>query len=174
MTEKVAHRGPDGQGYFLSDNIGLAHKRLAILDVSDKGAQPMSSKSNKWTIVFNGCIYNFSELKQELKSKGHTFLSETDTEVICEGLDEYGPSFFEKLNGMFAIAAWNSESKELYLSRDRFGIKPLYYWFNGQTLCFSSEIKAIIDHPDYKIDVDLKALNEYFTFQNVFFLQHLI
>ena len=168
MTEKIAHRGPDGQGYFVSNNIGLAHKRLAILDTSDNGAQPMSSRSQKWTIVFNGCIYNFSELKQELKSKGHTFNSETDTEVICEGLDAYGTEFFERLNGMFAIAAWNNETKELFLSRDRFGIKPLYYWFNGKTLCFSSEIKAIIEHPDYQIDVDLDALNEYFTFQNVF------
>ena len=168
MSNKIAHRGPDGQGYFLKDNIGLAHNRLAILDVSKKGAQPMSSKNNRWTIVFNGCIYNFSELKQELKAKGHVFNSESDTEVICEGLDEYGISFFERLNGMFAIAAWDNKNKELYLSRDRFGIKPLYYWFNGKTICFSSEIKAIIEHPDYKIDVDLKALNEYFTFQNVF------
>ena len=168
MTEKIAHRGPDGQGYFVSNNIGLAHKRLAILDTSDKGAQPMSSKNNKWTIIFNGCIYNFSELKHELKSKGHTFNSETDTEVICEGLDAYGTEFFERLNGMFAIAAWDNENNELYLSRDRFGIKPLYYWLNGETLCFSSEIKAIIEHPDYQIDVDLNALNEYFTFQNVF------
>ena len=168
MSAKIAHRGPDGQGYFLKDNIGLAHNRLAILDISKKGAQPMSSKNNKWTIVFNGCIYNFSELKQELKAKGHIFNSESDTEVICEGLDEYGISFFERLNGMFAIGAWDNENNELYLSRDRFGIKPLYYWFNGKTICFSSEIKAIIEHPDYKIDVDLSALNEYFTFQNVF------
>ncbi|WP_452603012.1 asparagine synthase (glutamine-hydrolyzing) [Pontimicrobium sp. MEBiC06410] len=168
MTDQIAHRGPDGQGFFVKNNIGLSHKRLAILDTSDKGAQPMSSRNNEWTIIFNGCIYNFSELKQELKSKGHIFVSETDTEVICEGLAEYGVSFFERLNGMFAIAAWNDKTKELYLSRDRFGIKPLYYWFNGKTLCFSSEIKAIIKHPDYKIDVDLKALNEYFTFQNVF------
>ena len=168
MSNKIAHRGPDGQGYFLKDNIGLAHNRLAILDISKKGAQPMSSKNNRWTIVFNGCIYNFSELKQELKAKGHVFNSESDTEVICEGLDEYGISFFERLNGMFAIGAWDNKNKELYLSRDRFGIKPLYYWFNGKTLCFSSEIKAIIEHPDYQIDVDLDALNEYFTFQNVF------
>ena len=168
MSNKIAHRGPDGQGYYLKDNIGLAHNRLAILDISKKGAQPMSSKSNRWTIVFNGCIYNFSELKQELKSKGHVFNSESDTEVICEGLDAYGTEFFERLNGMFAIGAWDNKNCELYLSRDRFGIKPLYYWFNGETICFSSEIKAIIEHPDYKIDVDLDALNEYFTFQNVF------
>lgn len=168
MAEQIAHRGPDGQGFFVKENIGLAHKRLAILDTSDNGAQPMSSRSQKWTIVFNGCIYNFSELKQELKSKGHTFNSETDTEVICEGLDAYGIEFFERLNGMFAIAAWNNDTSELFLSRDRFGIKPLYYWFNGDTICFASEIKAIINHPDYKMDVDLSALNEYFSFQNVF------
>ncbi|WP_106793788.1 asparagine synthase (glutamine-hydrolyzing) [Aquimarina sp. Aq78] len=168
MTSQIAHRGPDGQGYYVKKNIGLAHKRLAILDTSDKGAQPMGSKEGRWIVVFNGCIYNFSELKQELKTKGHTFVSETDTEVICEGLSAYGTSFFERLNGMFAIAAWDTQEEELYLSRDRFGIKPLYYWFNGETLCFSSEIKAIIKHSDYKIDVDLKALNEYFTFQNVF------
>ena len=168
MADKIAHRGPDSDGFYVKDNIGLAHKRLAILDTSEKGAQPMGSKDGTWIIIFNGCIYNFSELKHELKIKGHTFSSETDTEVICEGLSEHGTSFFERLNGMFAIGAWNTKEEKLYLSRDRFGIKPLYYWFNGQTLCFSSEIKAIIKHPDYKIDVDLDALNEYFTFQNVF------
>lgn len=168
MTKQIAHRGPDSEGYYVKDNIGLGHRRLSILDTSNKGAQPMSSKDGNWTIVFNGCIYNFSELKKELKTKGYNFISQTDTEVICEGLSEYGEVFFEKLNGMFAIAAWNESKQELYLSRDRFGVKPLYYWFNGNTLCFSSEIKAIIKHPDYKIDVDLDALNEYFTFQNVF------
>ena len=168
MLDKISHRGPDSEGFFIKNNIALAHKRLSILDTSINGSQPMSSKTNKWTIVFNGCIYNFSELKEELKSKGHIFKSKTDTEVICEGLDEYGTSFFERLNGMFAIAAWNKQEKQLYLSRDRFGIKPLYYWFNGNTLCFASEIKAIIEHPEYNIDVDLNALNEYFTFQNVF------
>ena len=93
MSEKLSHRGPDDSGYFVKDNIGLAHKRLAILDVSEKGNQPMSSKNNKWTIVFNGCIYNFKELRKELESKGHIFISNSDTEVICEGLDEFGVSF---------------------------------------------------------------------------------
>ena len=168
MSEKISHRGPDDNGLFLKANIGLAHKRLSILDTSINGSQPMSSNSKKWTIIFNGCIYNFLELKKELKLKGHYFNSNSDTEVICQGLDEYGVSFFEKLNGMFAIAAWNNEDKELFLSRDRYGIKPLYYWFNKKTICFSSEVKGIIEHPDYKIDVDLDALNQYFTFQNVF------
>jgi asparagine synthase (glutamine-hydrolysing) len=168
MLEKIAHRGPDGEGMYIKDSIGLGHKRLAILDTSNKGAQPMASKDGKWIIVFNGCIYNFSELKMELKSLGHVFNSNSDTEVIAEGLSAFGTTFFEKLNGMFAIGAWNTEREELTLSRDRFGIKPLYYWFNGNSICFSSEIKAIIEHPDYTIDVDLDALNEYFTFQNVF------
>jgi asparagine synthase (glutamine-hydrolysing) len=168
MAKKIEHRGPDGEGFFVKDHIGFAHRRLAILDVSPRGAQPMSSKDGKWTIVFNGCIYNFLELKQELLAKGHSFFSTTDTEVIVEGLASYGPSFFERLNGMFAVGAWNKEEETLYLSRDRFGVKPLYYWFNGKTLVFSSEIKAIILHPDYKIDVDHDALNQYFTFQNVF------
>jgi asparagine synthase (glutamine-hydrolysing) len=168
MADAIAHRGPDGEGYFVEENIALAHKRLSILDTSARGAQPMSSKDGNWIITFNGCIYNFMELKQELKSKGHEFISTTDTEVISEGLAAYGPSFFERLNGMFAIGAWNKKEKCLYLSRDRFGVKPLYYWFSGKTLVFASEIKAILQHPDYKISLNKQALNEYFTFQNLF------
>lgn len=168
MANKMAHRGPDGEGFFISDNIALAHKRLAILDTSDKGNQPMSSHDGDWVISFNGCIYNYLELKQELKSKGHSFVSTSDTEVISEGLAADGPSFFERLNGMFAVAAWHKKEKKLYLSRDRFGVKPIYYWFNQKTIVFASEIKSILAHPDYKIDVDLDALNQYFTFQNVF------
>lgn len=168
MATKIEHRGPDGEGFFLEDHIGFAHRRLAILDISPRGAQPMTSKDGNWVITFNGCIYNYLELKQELLAKGHSFVSTTDTEVIVEGLAAYGPSFFERLNGMFAVGAWNKKEETLYLSRDRFGVKPLYYWFNGKTLVFSSEIKAIITHPDYKIDVDYNALNQYFTFQNVF------
>ncbi len=168
MGQKIAHRGPDGEGQFVQDAIGLLHKRLAILDPSDKGKQPMASKDGQWIVVFNGCIYNFKELRLQLIQKGHQFDSETDTEVICEGLSSEGISYIEKFNGMFAFAAWNTKEQQLYLCRDRYGIKPLYYWFNGKTLVFSSEIKGIIEHPDYSIDVDLEALNEYFTFQNIF------
>ena len=168
MGKKIAHRGPDGEGQYVDRNIGLLHKRLAILDPSDNGKQPMSSKDGQWVVVFNGCIYNFKELREELRTKGHSFSSNTDTEVICEGLSSEGISYIEKFNGMFAFAAWNVSEQQLYLCRDRFGIKPLYYWFNGKTLAFSSEIKGIIEHDDYAIDVDLDALNEYFTFQNIF------
>ena len=168
MTNALGHRGPDGEGHYIDQNVGLGHKRLAILDITPKGAQPMTSKDNRWIISFNGCIYNFLELKQELKTKGHEFVSTSDTEVIVEGLSAYGPTFFERLNGMFAIAAWNKQEQALYLSRDRFGVKPLYYWFNQGKLAFASEIKAIIAHPDFRVKLNYEALNEYFTFQNVF------
>ncbi len=167
MAETIAHRGPDGDGYFINNQVGFAHKRLAILDVSPKGAQPMTSKDGNWVITFNGCIYNYLELKQELKAKGHEFVSTTDTEVIVEGLSAYGPSFFERLNGMFAVGAWCKHEQTLYLSRDRYGIKPLYYWFTGKTIVFASEIKAIIAHPSFSVQVNVPALNEYFTFQNM-------
>jgi asparagine synthase (glutamine-hydrolysing) len=168
MAEQISHRGPDDEGFFLQDNIALGHKRLSILDTSSMGAQPMTSKDGKWVIVFNGCIYNFRDIRQELKSLGHSFISNADTEVIVEGLSEWGPELFKRFNGMFAIGAWNKEERALYLSRDRFGVKPLYYWFNGKTIVFASEIKAIVKHPDYSMDIDSGALNEYFTFQNLF------
>ena len=168
MATTMAHRGPDGEGFYIDNHIALAHRRLAILDITEKGAQPMSSHDGDWIISFNGCIYNYLELKLELRSRGHTFLSTSDTEVISEGLSAYGPSFFERLDGMFAVAAWNKKEQTLYLSRDRYGVKPLYYWFNNKSIVFASEIKAIIAHPEYKIEVDFDALNQYFTFQNVF------
>jgi asparagine synthase (glutamine-hydrolysing) len=168
MTDAIAHRGPDGRGIFTDGNVALGHRRLSILDLSEKGAQPMQSKTKNWTIVFNGCIYNYRELKKELEAKGHQFESTTDTEVIVEGLEAYGISFFERLNGMFAVGAFNHSNRKLYLSRDKFGIKPLYYWHNDKTFLFASEIKAFMKHPDFKVEVDLRALNEYFTFQNLF------
>ena len=168
MASKISHRGPDGEGFYLENNLGFAHKRLSIIDLSENGNQPMISEDGNWIIVFNGFIYNYKELRTSLIESGLNFKSTSDTEVICQGLSKYGEKFIEKLNGMFAIAAWKKDSKELFLFRDRFGIKPLYYWFSGDVICFSSEIKAIIEHPEYKIDVDLDVLNEYFTFQNVF------
>jgi asparagine synthase (glutamine-hydrolysing) len=173
MTVEIAHRGPDGEGFYIKDNIALGHKRLAILDTSIKGLQPMSSKDNSWIIVFNGAIYNYLELKQELRSKGCQFISGTDTEVIVEGLSIYGISFLERLNGMFSIGAYNQEEKTLYLSRDRYGIKPLYYYFDGKTFIFASEIKAIIKHRNVKTELNYNALNEYFTFQNTITYQTL-
>ncbi len=168
MVDAIEHRGPDGEGVYIDENLALGHRRLSILDISPKGAQPMMSHNGEWVIVFNGCIYNYLDLRLELKTKGHNFISTGDTEVICEGLAEYGTSFFEKLDGMFAIAAWHKPTKTLWLSRDRFGVKPLYYYQQNGVLLFASEIKAFLKHPSFKVEVNLSALNEYFTFQNVF------
>lgn len=168
MTDALSHRGPDGEGIFIDEYLGLGHRRLAILDISPKGAQPMRSKDGKWVIVFNGCVYNFHSLKLELQSRGHSFISTSDTEVIAEGLAAYGPDFFKRLDGMFAIGAWNTESQELWLTRDRFGIKPLYYYLGNGTLLFASEIKAFLTHKSFKVELDSEALTEYFTFQNLF------
>jgi len=168
MVQNIAHRGPDGEGLYVDANIGLGHRRLAILDTTEKGMQPMSAKDNSWTIIFNGCIYNYQSLRQKLRNLGHSFVSGSDTEVIVEGLAAHGPVFFERLNGMFAVAAWNNVEKVLYLSRDRYGIKPLYYWFNGKTLLFGSEIKSFFPYKDFSINLNYNALNEYFTYQNMF------
>jgi asparagine synthase (glutamine-hydrolysing) len=168
MSNAIGHRGPDGEGYFVENNIALGHKRLAILDTSVKGLQPMSSNFGKWIITFNGCIYNFPELKKELINLGHSFQSETDTEVIVEGLEEYGIKFLQRLNGMFALGAYNKAEKQLYLSRDRYGVKPLYYYFKNGTLLFSSEVKGILAYPGLRNELNKSALNEYFTFQNQF------
>ncbi len=173
MTDALAHRGPDGEGIFLDENVGLGHRRLSILDISPKGAQPMSSHDGDWVIVFNGCIYNFKKLRKELQEKGHHFISTSDTEVISEGLAAYGPSFFERLDGMFAIGAWNKSKKELWISRDRFGVKPVYYFLGNGVFLFASEIKAFITHPAFRVQMNHDALNEYFTFQNMFSYQTL-
>ncbi len=169
ILSKLAHRGPDGRDSYIDQNIGLAHHRLAIIDPSNRSAQPMTSYDNNWIVVFNGCIYNYRELKIQLKASGISFQTSSDTEVLVEGIAKFGIDFIKKLNGMFAIAAWNREKRELFLSRDRYGVKPLYYWNrDGKSVVFASEIKAIIEHPEYKIDLNPAALNEYFTFQNVF------
>lgn len=166
MTGALAHRGPDGSGTWIDGDIGLGHRRLAILDTSPKGAQPMSSKDGDWVIVFNGCIYNFKELRHALRGLGYEFVSGADTEVIAEGLAAWGPDVFKRFNGMFAVAAYHRRTRELFLSRDRFGVKPLYYWLGGGRFVFASEIKAIMSHPDFRVELNPYALNEYFTFQN--------
>jgi asparagine synthase (glutamine-hydrolysing) len=171
MADRIAHRGPDGEGYYHDGGVALGHRRLSIIDTSERGKQPMSSCKEDWIIVFNGCIYNYKILRQDLLTKGYEFKSATDTEVIANGLSEYGPQFLERLDGMFAVGAWNVKEQTLYLSRDRFGIKPLYYWFTGDKLVFASEIKAIIEHPAFEVKLNLSALNEYFTFQNLFTYQ---
>ena len=173
MTKQIAHRGPDGEGFCTYENIALGHRRLSILDISNKGAQPMTSSNGEWVVTFNGCIYNYLELKKELLQLGCSFNSTTDTEVISEGLSKFGVDYFKRFNGMFAIAALHKPSKTVYLSRDRYGIKPLYYWIGNNVLLFSSEIKAFMAHPKFRVELNNTALNEYFTFQNLFTYQTL-
>lgn len=168
LNNSLDHRGPDGEGLYIDGCLGLGHKRLAILDTTSRGNQPMTSKDGHWVIIFNGCIFNYLELKQELRARGHSFVTNTDTEIIAEGLTSYGPDFVKRFNGMFAIAAWNTQEKQLYLFRDRYGVKPLYYWHDGQILLFGSEVKAFLKHPRFKVKLNFPALNEYFTFQNLF------
>lgn len=168
MAWAQRHRGPDDQGFFRDGGVGLAQRRLAILDPGPQGRQPMESQSGRWVLVYNGFTYNFRELRQQLEAEGVLFRSNTDTEVWVEGLDRRGPRWMEQALGMFAFAAWDRKEQRLYLGRDRHGIKPLYYWDQGPSLVFASEIKAILCHPQYRRAISTEALNQYFTFQNVF------
>lgn len=168
MTDVIAHRGPDGEGFYVTGGVGLGHRRLAIIDLSDAAKQPMSNEDGTIWLTYNGEIYNFKELRKELEAKGHHFKSNTDSEVIIHGYEEEGIDFVLKLNGMFAFALWDSGKGILRLVRDRYGVKPLYYHFDGKTLLFGSEIKAILKFPRISVKLNYEALNEYFTFQNLF------
>ncbi|PPJ63041.1 asparagine synthase (glutamine-hydrolyzing) [Cuspidothrix issatschenkoi] len=168
MTEAIAHRGIDGEGFYIDGCIGLGHRRLAIIDLSPAGHQPMITKNGRYVLIYNGEIYNYQELKIELESLGYQFHSRTDTEVVLYSYVEWGENALLRFNGMFAFAIWDKQKKELFLARDRYGTKPLYYTQQGNTFLFGSEIKAILAHANYKIEIDKEALLEYFTFQNFF------
>jgi len=168
MTDAIAHRGPDGEGVFISGPAGLGHRRLAILDLSTAGAQPMQNEDGRYALTYNGEIYNFMELRQDLERQGHAFRSTSDTEVVLKAYAEWGARCVERFNGMFAFAVWDDRRRELFLARDRYGIKPLYYATFGGTFLFGSEQKAILAHPDARREMDHEALLEYFTFQNIF------
>ncbi len=168
MADSLAHRGPDDEGIFIDVNIALGHRRLAVLDVSPAGHQPMTSADGQIAIVYNGEIYNFLEIRRELESSGYRFSSRSDTEVLLNAYNEWGIDVVQRLNGMFAFALWDGRIKTLYLARDRYGIKPLYWTKIGNTFLFASEIKSILTHPKVSPDINPDALNEYFTFQNLF------
>ncbi|MGC9310576.1 MAG: asparagine synthase (glutamine-hydrolyzing) [Candidatus Aenigmatarchaeota archaeon] len=146
MNRSLEHRGPDAGGKFLDDKVTLGHRRLAIIDLSKRGRQPMQNKEGDLTIVFNGEIYNFRELRSDLESKGHRFNSDSDTEAIIYSYSEYGFDCVKRFNGMWAFCIYDSKKKILFLSRDRAGKKPLYYYFDGQRFIFASEIKAILEY----------------------------
>lgn len=170
MLNVIKHRGPDGEGIeMLSGNrVVLGHVRLSIIDLSVYASQPMKTSNGRYTIIYNGELYNYRELKKELQEKGHAFFSHSDTEVVLESYVEWGKKCLEKFNGMFAFAVWDEYKKEIFLARDRYGVKPLYYTTINNGFMFASEQKAIIQHPDFKRAINPKSLKEYFTFQNIF------
>lgn len=168
MTESLAHRGPDGDGVFCTENVGLGHRRLSIIDLSEVASQPMKSSDGRFVITYNGEIYNYRELRAELIKLGHQFGSQSDTEVLLHSFMEWREDCFAKLNGMFALAVFDAKERRVYLARDRYGIKPLYYFAQNGIFLFASEIKAFLKHPAFRAEPDKRALLEYFTFQNIF------
>jgi len=177
MNAALAHRGPDDEGVYVSQassrsgpqsvSIGLGHKRLSIIDLAKTGHQPMANESKTVWIVFNGEIYGFDKLKRELERHGHRFSSKSDCEVIIHLYEEEGIQCLQKLNGMFAFALWDSRNQTLYLVRDRLGIKPLVYSWDGTSLIFASEIKSVLQDPGISKEMDGNALDLYLTFNYI-------
>ncbi|MFZ4700107.1 MAG: asparagine synthase (glutamine-hydrolyzing), partial [Candidatus Methylumidiphilus sp.] len=174
MTDAIVHRGPDGEGHWIEGNVGLGHRRLAIIDLSPAGHQPMISSNHRYVLSYNGEIYNFRELRTELEAAGYWFHSKTDSEVVLHALAHWGIAALLKFNGMFALALWDRKEKTLLLARDRYGIKPLYYARQGNIFSFGSEQKAITSTPEFNRKLNKPALLEYFTFQNIFTDQTLL
>ena len=163
MLDTIRHRGPDDQGVYLSSQVGFGHARLSIIDLNS-GHQPLSNEDGTVWIVFNGEIYNYRELRTFLLAKGHTLKTQSDTEVIVHLYEELGPQCVEKLRGMFAFALWNENTKELFLARDRVGIKPLYYSLNDRGIVFASEIKAILADPTISRNLAPEIVDRFLTF----------
>ena len=174
MTDAIAHRGPDGEGQWVEDNVGIGHRRLAIIDPSPAGHQPMISIDHRYVLSYNGEIYNYRELRTDLEAEGVWFHSNTDSEVVLYALAKWGADALLKFNGMFALALWDRKEKTLILARDRFGIKPLYYATQNNTFAFGSEQKSIDCLPSVNKQANYGALLEYFTFQNIFTDQTLL
>ncbi|HWT13583.1 MAG TPA: asparagine synthase (glutamine-hydrolyzing), partial [Allosphingosinicella sp.] len=168
MTDAIAHRGPDGEGQWIEGNVGFGHRRLAIIDLSAAGRQPMASADGRYQLNYNGEVYNFRELRAELEALGHGFRSRTDSEVVLNALVQWGVAGLSRFNGMFALALWDRKERRLLLARDRYGIKPLYTHRRGGLFAFASEQKAFRTLPGFSAGVDRRALFEYFTFQNIF------
>ncbi|WP_301875681.1 asparagine synthase (glutamine-hydrolyzing) [Limosilactobacillus oris] len=164
MKDRLIHRGPDDEGQYVDDNVALGFRRLSFVDVKS-GNQPIFNEDQSKLVEFNGEIYNFEELRGELIEKGHTFTTHADTEVILHGYEEWGKDVLQKLRGMFAFIIWDTKTKEMFGARDHFGIKPLYYAQMNGTFFVGSEIKAFLDHPNFEMELNKRALKSYMTFQ---------
>src|SRR6476660_4230156 len=166
MTDVIAHRGPDADGFYVGDGIGLGHRRLSIIDLST-GDQPLSNETHTIWVVFNGEIYNFAEIRTELEACGHRFRTHSDTEVIVHAYEQWGDAAVDRFRGMFAFALWDEPKRRLLLVRDRLGVKPLYYSATPNGVTFGSEIKALLEDPDVPREWRPEALDSYLTLQYV-------
>lgn len=164
MMDRIVHRGPDGEGSFVEGAVALGHRRLSIIDL-EGGAQPMTNEDGSVVVVFNGEIYNFQPLMEELKQAGHTFATRSDTEVLVHGYEQWGKELVTHLRGMFAFAIWNKKDNSLFCARDHFGIKPLYYYHTDDEFMFGSEIKSFLAHPGFKKELNEQQMELYLTFQ---------
>lgn len=162
MTEVLTHRGPDDSGYYVDEGASLGHRRLSIIDL-ETGRQPIHNEDGTIWIVFNGEIYNYLELKEDLLRRGHRFSTRSDAEVIVHAYEEWGRDCLKKFNGEFALALWDKNKRELFLARDRLGIRPLYYLLTNDRLVFASEIKSILKYPEFKTEVNFQAIDLYLT-----------
>ena len=163
MADRIIHRGPDSDGYYVDKNVALGFRRLSIIDL-EGGNQPLYNEDKSIVIVFNGEIYNYRELRETLKEKGHKFKTNSDTEVIVHGYEEYGTNIFNKLRGMFAIVIYDTKKDELVAARDYFGIKPVYYYYDKKTFLIASEIKSFLEHPNFKKELNKKVLGTYLSY----------
>ena len=165
MNDKIKHRGPDDEDYYIDEDIALGFRRLSIIDLAG-GRQPMTNEDGSLVIVFNGEIYNYQELKSDLVKKGHIFKNNSDTEVILHGYEEYREKIVGKLRGMFAFVIWDIKNKELFGARDYFGIKPFYYSKMNGTFMFASEIKSLLENKDFSKVLNKESLKLYLNFQS--------
>ena len=166
MTEVITHRGPDSDGVYMDDYIAMGFRRLSIIDL-ENGDQPIYNEDGNLVLTYNGEIYNYQELKKELEGLGHKFSTTSDSEVLLHAFEEWNEDMFEHLRGMFAFAIYNKETKAVFLARDFFGIKPLHFSIIGDDLCYASEIKSILEHPNFTKRFNDKALDAYLSFQYV-------
>ena len=164
MTEVITHRGPDSDGFYCDDYINMGFRRLSIIDL-EAGHQPIFNEDKTLVLTFNGEIYNYKDLRKILTDKGHTFATESDSEVLVHGFEEWGEDLLPKLRGMFGFAIYNKNDKSLFIARDFFGIKPMHYTQIGADFVYASEIKSILEHPNFEKRFNKKALDTYLSFQ---------
>lgn len=164
MNQKIIHRGPDAEGIYTDDYVALGQRRLSIIDLSESGTQPIYNEDKSIAVIFNGEIYNYQVLKEELSNLGHEFTTNTDTEVLVHGYEEWGVDLLNRLRGMFSFCIYDINNKELLIARDHFGIKPLYYYKGENSLLFGSEIKSFLEYPLFKKELNKEMIGPYLTF----------